>query len=455
MSPTSSQSSPDRPLRPADAPEAAAAQASPPPAAAGAAAAAASSSSSSAPRRSSANPRSSPLMTPLSRLPGAGAASPPQHTLSAAGSPPRPANSGAAGVSRKRSQHRSAAAGVKAADGVSASAPGSRRPPSRGATTSSHPGSPPYPPHSGYYSSHTSRHPSMGSVTTRPVAPLSNDQRTAFEEAVASSALASTSSGLQALLRDHPELVSSELAKAAGQEWSQLNESARGSRPGTDPPTPLAEDDEAGRGDVFWDDGVVTPEIGEGGHGGVLEKANNLGAAGESKSGLAQSNTPSDTPSSLSPEREWAWVYALAARSFRPLLIVVVVAVRSAFLVVVAVLGLALRWSLAWLGLSTGKGRRRAAKTGAATKGASEQRRCWISRPPFPISPIPPKSILLTINLSLLTSSSSTPLNTTRPQCLLPHHLPPSPRYPHHATMAPRPLLPPHHPSLAPRLAPP
>lgn len=92
---------------------------------------------------------------------------------------------------------------------------------------------------------HGGRHLSSGSMTTRPVAPLSTDQRTAFEEAVASSSLASTSSGLQALLRDHPELVSSELAKAAGQGWSALNESARGSRGGsrggTGPPTPGAD----------------------------------------------------------------------------------------------------------------------------------------------------------------------------------------------------------------------
>lgn len=83
-----------------------------------------------------------------------------------------------------------------------------------------------------------SRHLSMGAATTRPVAPLSTGQRTAFEEAVAASSLASTSSGLQALLRDHPELVSSELAKAAGENWSQLNESARGSRVPSGPSTP-------------------------------------------------------------------------------------------------------------------------------------------------------------------------------------------------------------------------
>lgn len=132
-------------------------------------------------------------------------------------------------------------------------------------------GSPPYPP-----AHHGSRHPSLGSLTTRPVTPLSTDQRTAFEEAVASSSLASTSSGLQALLRDHPELVSSELAKAAGEEWSQLNESARGSRPGTDPPTPGEISD---AGSLFSEE---APELGEGGPSLAPDKtATNLGSAGE------------------------------------------------------------------------------------------------------------------------------------------------------------------------------
>lgn len=135
-----------------------------------------------------------------------------------------------------------------------------------------------------HHHSHGSRHWSQGSVTTRPAIPLSTDQRNAFEEAVAGSSLASTSSGLQALLRDHPELVSSELAKAAGTEWSQLNESARGSQGGTGPPTPGDNSDDGGvstSGRYF--DGAV-PDISEGGHATMNTSGNtigNLGSAGE------------------------------------------------------------------------------------------------------------------------------------------------------------------------------
>ncbi|KAL9940427.1 hypothetical protein V8E36_001132 [Tilletia maclaganii] len=66
---------------------------------------------------------------------------------------------------------------------------------------------------------------------SRPVSPPTASARDRFEAAVASSNLASSSSGLQALLRDHPELVSSSLAAAAGpglQEFSQTE----GKRPG-------------------------------------------------------------------------------------------------------------------------------------------------------------------------------------------------------------------------------
>ncbi|KAK0551798.1 Fructose-2,6-bisphosphatase [Tilletia horrida] len=66
---------------------------------------------------------------------------------------------------------------------------------------------------------------------SRPVSPPTASARDRFEAAVATSNLATSSSGLQALLRDHPELVSSSLAAAAGpglQEFSQVE----GKRPG-------------------------------------------------------------------------------------------------------------------------------------------------------------------------------------------------------------------------------
>ncbi|CAD6915166.1 unnamed protein product [Tilletia controversa] len=66
---------------------------------------------------------------------------------------------------------------------------------------------------------------------SRPVSPPTASARDRFEVAVATSNLASSSTGLQALLRDHPELVSSSLAAAAGpglQEFSQVE----GKRPG-------------------------------------------------------------------------------------------------------------------------------------------------------------------------------------------------------------------------------
>lgn len=145
---------------------------------------------------------------------------------------------------------------------------------------------------------HSSRHGSSGgAMTTRPVAPLSTDQRVAFEEAVATSSLASTSSGLQALLRDHPELVSSELAKAAGSNWSQLNTSTRGtgtsSTGGTGPSTPSDSEDGrqlgAGMGSREGS-GTATPDasgqIGGGGMGASIHSEapppQSLGAAGES-----------------------------------------------------------------------------------------------------------------------------------------------------------------------------
>ncbi|CAO1622517.1 unnamed protein product [Jaminaea pallidilutea] len=140
-------------------------------------------------------------------------------------------------------------------------------------TASTH-GSPPH-----HY--HGSRHPSLGSMTTRPLQPLSTDQRSAFEQAVASSSLASTSTGLQALLRDHQELVSSSLAKAAGSEWSQLHESARGSRPPTEPGSgPSTPGDEQKN---LLEGPDTPPAIGEGGFStGNTERATNLGSAGES-----------------------------------------------------------------------------------------------------------------------------------------------------------------------------
>lgn len=93
-------------------------------------------------------------------------------------------------------------------------------------------------------SSKQSRHLSHG-AQTRPVPQPTTHQKDAFDMAVASSALSSSSEGLQALLRDHPELVSSSLSRAAGPEYNEVSESTRGSRGGSQkgslPGTPAEE----------------------------------------------------------------------------------------------------------------------------------------------------------------------------------------------------------------------
>lgn len=97
-----------------------------------------------------------------------------------------------------------------------------------------------------------------------------------FDQAVASSNLASSSEGLQALLRDHPELVSSSLSRAAGPGWSELSESTRGSRGGSQPGTPGEEGHE---GHILKD----APLVGEGG-ASTPSIAPNLGSTGECQS---------------------------------------------------------------------------------------------------------------------------------------------------------------------------
>ena len=78
-------------------------------------------------------------------------------------------------------------------------------------------------------------------------------QRDAFDVAVASSNLASSSDGLQALLRDHPELVSSSLAAAAGPNlamtgaFSTRSGSHAGSRSNSVPGTPYEGGDHLNR----------------------------------------------------------------------------------------------------------------------------------------------------------------------------------------------------------------
>ncbi|WFD27802.1 Fructose-2,6-bisphosphatase [Malassezia nana] len=56
---------------------------------------------------------------------------------------------------------------------------------------------------------------------TRPLVPLDAAEREAFEKRVASTKLSSNSDGLIALLRDHPELVSSQLAEKAERELAE------------------------------------------------------------------------------------------------------------------------------------------------------------------------------------------------------------------------------------------
>lgn len=113
---------------------------------------------------------------------------------------------------------------------------------------------------------------------TRPVPQPTTTQKDMFDQAVASSNLASSSEGLQALLRDHPELVSSSLSRAAGPGWSELSESTRGSRGGSQPGTPGEEG--GNEGHILKD----APHVGEGGASQSVTPSNapNLGSTGES-----------------------------------------------------------------------------------------------------------------------------------------------------------------------------
>ncbi|SNX84336.1 probable FBP26 - fructose-2,6-bisphosphatase [Melanopsichium pennsylvanicum] len=79
------------------------------------------------------------------------------------------------------------------------------------------------------FSSASPRHFSQSRPAPFPAA----SQREAFDVAVASSNLASSSDGLQALLRDHPELVSSSLAAAAGPNLAMTNTFSTSTRSGS------------------------------------------------------------------------------------------------------------------------------------------------------------------------------------------------------------------------------
>lgn len=75
---------------------------------------------------------------------------------------------------------------------------------------------------------HSPHTPGLGNHhTSRPAPHFDPSQKGRFQAAVASSPLASSSDGLQALLRDHPELVSSKLKAAAGSDVLDASESAR------------------------------------------------------------------------------------------------------------------------------------------------------------------------------------------------------------------------------------
>lgn len=88
---------------------------------------------------------------------------------------------------------------------------------------------------------------------SRPAPFPQASQREAFDVAVASSNLASSSDGLQALLRDHPELVSSSLAAAAGPNlamtgtFSTRSGSRAGSTSNSVPGTPFEGGDHLNR----------------------------------------------------------------------------------------------------------------------------------------------------------------------------------------------------------------
>ncbi|CDR98797.1 probable FBP26-fructose-2,6-bisphosphatase [Sporisorium scitamineum] len=103
------------------------------------------------------------------------------------------------------------------------------------------------------FSSASPRHFSQSRPAPFPQA----SQREAFDVAVASSGLASSSDGLQALLRDHPELVSSSLAAAAGPNlamtgaFSTRSASHAGSTSNSVPGTPFERTDPLNHGPVL------------------------------------------------------------------------------------------------------------------------------------------------------------------------------------------------------------
>lgn len=134
--------------------------------------------------------------------------------------------------------------------------------------------SPPFPSHQKQSSG---RHLSQG-AQTRPAPQPTTTQKDMFDMAVASSSLATSSEGLQALLRDHPELVSTTLSQAAGPGWNEVSESTRGSRHGSQPGTPASEDSES-EGHVLKE----APSVGEGGSslGHLSTSRPNLGSTGE------------------------------------------------------------------------------------------------------------------------------------------------------------------------------
>jgi hypothetical protein len=113
-----------------------------------------------------------------------------------------------------------------------------RHPPISGALSraTSYKGTPVHPRtrSAGHSGAQTPRHLSHGAyAASRPAPQPGAAQRDSFKAAVAHSSLASSSDGLQALLRDHPELVSHSLKAAAGPGLMERSESQHGSEPGT------------------------------------------------------------------------------------------------------------------------------------------------------------------------------------------------------------------------------
>lgn len=157
------------------------------------------------------------------------------------------------------------------------------------------------------FSSASPRHFSQSRPAPFPQA----SQREAFDVAVASSNLASSSDGLQALLRDHPELVSSSLAAAAGPNlaktgaFSTRSGSHAGSKSNSIPGTPFEGSDVQGQGPLLAMGGslsnsfhasqnqtqqqqqqnAVTSPTQDYGRGRILKDAPNVGEGGPSGGG--------------------------------------------------------------------------------------------------------------------------------------------------------------------------